>query len=337
MVINMKSEILRILRTAGEECVSGQRLCEIFGVSRQAVWKNISQLKEKGFEIESVSNKGYKLISEPDILNSSAIESYLSKECICKKVEAFETIDSTNTKAKQLAELGEEEGTLIISDEQTAGKGRRGRSWCSKKGANIFMTLLIRPRIEPKYLSGITLLAAMSVATAIKDICDTEAKIKWPNDIVINKKKICGILTEMSSEMNYVNYAVIGIGINVNDDEIPQEIRKNASSIYLETDRKVNRNELAAKVVEKFDSYYKEFLKTNDLSALTDEYNSMLISMNSEVKVLYGMAETAKPEDEEIGIARGIDVDGSLLVETKEGIKSIVSGEVSVRGLYGYV
>lgn len=261
MVINMKSEILRILRTAGEECVSGQRLCEIFGVSRQAVWKNISQLKEKGFEIESVSNKGYKLISEPDILNSSAIESYLSKECICKKVEAFETIDSTNTKAKQLAELGEEEGTLIISDEQTAGKGRRGRSWCSKKGANVFMTLLIRPRIEPKYLSGITLLAAMSVATAIKDICDTEAKIKWPNDIVINKKKICGILTEMSSEMNYVNYAVIGIGINVNDDEIPQEIRKNASSIYLETDRKVNRNELAAKVVEKFDSYYKEFLK----------------------------------------------------------------------------
>ena len=241
MVINMKSEILRILRTAGEECVSGQRLCEIFGVSRQAVWKNISQLKEKGFEIESVSNKGYKLISEPDLLNSSAIESYLSKECICKKVEAFETVDSTNTKAKQLAELGEEEGTLIISDEQTAGKGRRGRSWCSKKGANVFMTLLIRPRIEPKYLSGITLLAAMSVATAIKDICDTEAKIKWPNDIVINKKKICGILTEMSSEMNYVNYAVIGIGINVNDDEIPQEIRKNASSIYLETDRKVNR------------------------------------------------------------------------------------------------
>ena len=296
-------------------------MCEIFGVSRQAVWKNISQLKEKGFEIESVSNKGYKLISEPDILNSSAIESYLSKECICKKVEAFETIDSTNTKAKQLAELGEEEGTLIISDEQTAGKGRRGRSWCSKKGANVFMTLLIRPRIEPRYLSGITLLAAMSVATAIKDICDTEAKIKWPNDIVINKKKICGILTEMSSEMNYVNYAVIGIGINVNDDEIPQEIRK----------------KLAAKVVEKFDSYYKEFLKTNDLSALADEYNSMLISMNSEVKVLYGMEETAKPEDEETGIARGIDVDGSLLVETKEGIKSIVSGEVSVRGLYGYV
>lgn len=199
------------------------------------------------------------------------------------------------------------------------------------------MTLLIRPRIEPKYLSGITLLAAMSVAAAIKDICDTEAKIKWPNDIVINKKKICGILTEMSSEMNYVNYAVIGIGINVNDEEIPQEIRKNASSIYLETDKKVNRNELAAKVVEKFDGYYKEFLKTNDLSALTDEYNSMLISMNSEVKVLYGMAETAKPEDEETGIARGIDVDGSLLVETKEGIKSIVSGEVSVRGLYGYV
>lgn len=333
----MKSEILRILRAAGNECVSGQSLCEAFGVSRQAVWKNITQLKDKGFEIESISNKGYKLKSEPDIINSPAIESYLPKNCICKKVETFETIDSTNTKAKQLAEKGEAEGTLIISDEQTAGKGRRGRNWCSKKGANVFMTLLIRPKIEPKYLSGITLLAAMSVATAIKEVCETEAKIKWPNDIVLNKKKICGILTEMSSEMNYVNYAVIGIGININDDEIPQEIRQNASSIYLETGRKTNRNELAAKVVEKFGDYYKKFLETKDLSAFTDEYNSMLISMNKEVKVLYGMAETAKPEDEEKGIARGIDRDGALLVETEDGIKSIVSGEVSVRGLYGYV
>lgn len=333
----MKSEILRILREAGDKCVSGQSLCETFGVSRQAVWKNISQLKDKGFEIESLSNKGYILKSEPDIINSDAIQSYLPGECLCRKVEAFDTIDSTNTKAKQLAEMGEPEGTLIVSDEQTAGKGRRGRKWCSKKGANVFMTLLIRPKIEPKYLSGITLLAAMSVAGAIKEVCDANTMIKWPNDIVLEKKKICGILTEMSSEMNYVNYAVIGIGININDDEIPDEIRQNASSIYLETGKKTNRNELAAKVIEKFDGYYKRFLETKDLSAFTDEYNSMLISMDKEVKVLYGMAETAREEEAETGIARGIDSEGALLVETKDGIKSIVSGEVSVRGLYGYV
>lgn len=125
----MKSEILRILREAGDECVSGQSLCESFGVSRQAVWKNITQLKEKGFEIESVSNKGYKLKSEPDILNASAIESYLPKDCICKKAVIYDTIDSTNTKAKQLAESGEPEGTLIVADEQTDGRGRRGRKW----------------------------------------------------------------------------------------------------------------------------------------------------------------------------------------------------------------
>lgn len=333
----MKSEILRILREAGESCVSGQSLCETFGVSRQAVWKNISQLKDKGFEIESVSNKGYILKNEPDIINSAAIQSYLPRECICKKVEAFDTIDSTNTKAKQLAEAGESEGTLIVSDEQTAGKGRRGRKWCSKKGANAFFTLLIKPKIEPKYLSGITLLAAMSVVEAIKDVCGIQSLIKWPNDVVLEKKKICGILTEMSSEMNYVNYAVIGIGININDDEIPDEIRENASSIYLETGNKTNRNKLVAKVIERFDGYYRKFLETKDLSAFTDEYNSMLISMNKEVKVLYGMAETARADEEEKGIARGIDGDGSLLVETKDGIKSIVSGEVSVRGLYGYV
>ena len=333
----MKSELLRILREAGDECVSGQSLCERFGVSRQAVWKNITQLKEKGFEIESVSNKGYKLKSEPDILNAPAIESYLPKDCICKKAVTYDTIDSTNTKAKQLAEAGEPEGILLVADEQTNGKGRRGRKWCSKKGANIFMTLLIRPKTEPKHLSGITLLAAMSVAGAIKDVCGADTKIKWPNDIVLEKKKICGILTEMSSEMNYVNYAVIGIGINVNDDDIPDELRKNASSIYLETGKITNRNKLTAKVVEKFDEYYKKFLETNDLSQVVDKYNSMLISMDSEVKVLYGMAETADPKEEETGIARGIDKDGALLVETKDGIKSIVSGEVSVRGLYGYV
>ena len=168
-------------------------------------------------------------------------------------------------------------------------------------------------------------------------MCGVDTKIKWPNDIVLEKKKICGILTEMSSEMNYVNYAVIGIGINVNDDDIPDELRKNASSIYLETGKMTNRNKLTAKVVEKFDEYYKKFLQTNDLSQVVDEYNSMLISMDSEVKVLYGMAETADPKEEETGIARGIDKDGALLVETKDGIKSIVSGEVSVRGLYGYV
>ena len=333
----MKSELLRILREAGDECVSGQSLCERFGVSRQAVWKNITQLKEKGFEIESVSNKGYKLKSEPDILNASAIESYLPKDCICKKAVTYDTIDSTNTKAKQLAEAGEPEGILLVADEQTNGKGRRGRKWCSKKGANIFMTLLIRPKTEPKHLSGITLLAAMSVTGAIKDVCGADTKIKWHNDIVLEKKKICGILTEMSSEMNYVNYAVIGIGINVNDDDIPDELRKNASSIYLETGKMTNRNKLTAKVVEKFDEYYKKFLETNDLSQVVDKYNSMLISMDSEVKVLYGMAETADPKEEETGIARGIDKDGALLVETKDGIKSIVSGEVSVWGLYGYV
>ena len=333
----MKKDILKILRETGENPVSGQMICEKFGVTRQAVWKNISQLKENGYDIESVSNKGYRLISEPDILYGPDIESRMSENCICKSVECYQSIDSTNTRAKQLAESGAEEGTLIVADRQTAGKGRRGRSWSSESNIGIYMSLIVRPSISPASVSGLTLISALALAKAIKSVCGVESHIKWPNDIVIGKKKICGILTEMSSEMNYIHYAVVGIGINANTQKFPDDIADKASSIMLESGKKVDRAELIAVTMELFGGYYQKFVEAESLEPFIEEYNEILANRDKEVRILYGMLEDVDKNKTECGIAKGIDSDGALIVETSDGIRKVVSGEVSVRGIDDYV
>ena len=326
-----------MLRSAGEEYTSGQVLCEKLGVSRQAIWKNILQLKEAGYQIESQPNKGYRLLESADRLVGADIESRLTPDCLCRRVECLETVDSTNTRAKQLAELGEPEGTLVVAEEQTAGKGRRGRGWASEPGIGIWMSLILRPQLKPQQAASVTLVAAMAVAKGIRECCGLETGIKWPNDVVINGKKICGILTETSSEPDYIHYAVPGIGINANTPEFPEELRDRATSIYLETGKKTDRNALIAAVMNAFSDYYRRYLETADLSLLKDEYDAMLVNMNREVLILYGMVEDADPEKSEKGVAKGIAPSGALLVETEAGLKEVLSGEVSVRGVYGYV
>ncbi len=331
----MKSEILRTLREAGDSFVSGQVLCEKAGVTRQAVWKNIAWLKENGFVIESVPNKGYKLVSSPPVIYAADIESRLSKNSICRKVESFDSINSTNIRAKQLAEDGAEEGTLVIAEKQTAGKGRRGRQWESEPGAGVYMSIVLRPGINPVNVPGITLVTALALVSSIKETCNAEPLIKWPNDIVLGGKKICGILTEMSSEMNYINYVVTGIGINANNRHFNKEIEKTATSVYLQTGKEVDRAQLAACTVDSFGTYYRKFEEAKSITPFIEEYNSLLASMDKEVKIFYGMEEDA--ERTETGRARGINKDGALIVDTKNGTEYVMSGEVSVRGLYGYV
>lgn len=326
-----------MLRSAGEEYTSGQVLCEKLGVSRQAIWKNILQLKEAGYQIESQPKKGYRLLESADRLVGADIESRLAPDCLCCRVECLETVDSTNTRAKQLAELGEPEGTLVVAEEQTAGKGRRGRGWASEPGIGIWMSLILRPQLKPQQAASVTLVAAMAVAKGIRECCGLETGIKWPNDVVINGKKVCGILTETSSEPDYIHYAVPGIGINANTPEFPEELRDRATSIYLETGKKTDRNALIAAVMNAFSDYYRRYLETADLSLLKDEYDAMLVNMNREVLILYGMVEDADPEKSEKGVAKGIAPSGALLVETEAGLKEVLSGEVSVRGVYGYV
>ncbi len=331
----MKSEILRTLREAGDNFVPGQVLCEKAGVTRQAVWKNIVKLRENGFIIESVPNKGYKLLSSSSVIHAADIESRLSKDSICRKVESFDAINSTNTRAKQLAENGAEEGTLVIAERQTAGKGRRGRQWESEPGTGIYMSIVLRPRINPVIVPGITLVTALALVHSIKENCNAEPLIKWPNDIVLGGKKICGILTEMSSEMNYINYVVTGIGINANNRHFHKEIEETATSLYIQTGKETDRAQLAACTVDSFGSYYRKFEEAKSITPFIEEYNSLLASMDKEVKIFYGMEEDA--EKTQTGRARGINKDGALIVDTKNGTEYVMSGEVSVRGLYGYI
>lgn len=325
-----KQDILAALRS-GEEYVSGQQLCEKFQVSRTAVWKRIKQLQEEGYEIEAVSNRGYRIISSPDILSAAEIESALATRWIGKKVLAFPTIDSTNTLCKKKGEEGEAEGLLVVADEQTGGKGRRGRSWNTPPGSAIAMSLLLRPQVRPERIAMVTLVAGMALAKVCRELYHLDAEIKWPNDVVIGGKKLSGTLTEMSAQMSMVNYIVVGTGINVNMDSFPEELSRTATSLYLETGKKQSRAQLLAALLHAFEEYYERFLQTEDLSLLREEYNDMLVSTGKTVRVL-------DPAGEYEGRARGINELGELLVEMKDGtIKNVYAGEVSVRGVYGYV
>lgn len=325
----MKEKILELLKQA-DGYVSGQMICEQLNVSRTAVWKNINALKREGYQIDSVNNKGYRLISEPDLLNEMRIREYLQTKWLAKKIIYLPVTDSTNTQAKKMGEEGAEHGTLVVTQCQTAGRGRRGRSWESPEG-NVYFTFLLRPEVEISRASMITLVAALAVAKAVDDVTGLDSKIKWPNDVVANGKKLCGILTESSSDLEYINYAVVGIGINVNQTAFPEEIAETASSLLLETGHTVDRGQLLGVFLNRFEQYYETFIQTEDMSGLKDVYNEKLVNCGREVKII-------EKDRERVLKALGIDNDGGLVVENSEGEReSIISGEVSVRGIYGYV
>lgn len=326
----MKEEILKMLRET-DGYISGQELCNKFGVSRTAIWKVMKQLKEAGYNIEAQQNKGYHIVSAPDVMDAAELKSIWKPKWVGCEILYFDSIDSTNTKAQELAEKGYPSGTLVVADKQIAGKGRRGRNWESPSGCGIFMTLMLKPDINPNNASMLTLVSALAVAKALADITGKDAKIKWPNDIVIDGRKVCGILTEMSAQFDYINNIVIGIGINVNNSSFPEEISATASSLrLLSGGKKYRRAEIIEKIMEYFEKYYSIFLETEDLFALVNEYDAMLVNMKRQVKVL-------DPKEPFEGTAMGITKTGELIVDTWESRKLVSSGEVSVRGIYGYV
>lgn len=325
-----KSEILTALRES-EGYVSGQELCEKLQVSRTAVWKKIKQLQEEGYEIEAVPNKGYRIVGYPDTITAEEVESRLSTKWMGHPVIYYEEVTSTNQVIKKLAEEGAPEGTLVTADAQHQGKGRSGRSWTMEPGTNIAMSLLLRPTLPPSQISMVTLVMGLAVASACRELYDLPVGIKWPNDVVIHGKKLCGILTEMSTELMAVNYVVIGTGINVNVTEFPEEIREKATSLLLELGYRIGRAELMALCVKYFETFYEKFLRTGDLSLLQEQYNELLLNRNRGVRVL-------EPGNEYSGMALGINKDGELLVEKEDGsVEAVYAGEVSVRGVYGYV
>ena len=326
----MKAEILSLLRERGSY-VSGQELCEHFNVSRTAVWKAVNQLEKEGYCIQAVQNRGYLLVSEDEVFGQNELESRMDTEWAGHPVSFYETINSTNLRAKLDADNGAPEGALVVADMQTAGRGRRGRTWSSPAGLNVYFTLILKPRYVPDKASMVTLVMALAVAEGIRETCGVEAGIKWPNDIVVNGKKVCGILTEMSVEKDFIHHVVIGVGINVGLQEFAPELADTATSLQAECGRKVPKAALVANIMKAFEKYYESFREKTDLSDLVDSYNKMLVNRGKTVRVL-------DPKGEYSGVAEGINELGELLVELPDGhVENVYAGEVSVRGVYGYI
>lgn len=281
----MKAKILSMLRGT-DGYISGQQLCEKFQVSRTAVWKVMEQLKAEGYQIEAVRNRGYHLEKAPDVITKTELESLLDTAWAGRNIFYFPETDSTNTQAKRLGDEGAAHGTLAVAEKQTGGKGRRGRRWESPAGSSIYMSILLRPDILPNQAPMLTLVMALSVAKAIQVCVGEEALIKWPNDIVVNGRKVCGILTEMSTEIQWINHVVIGTGINVNTENFPAEIAETATSLYLESGKRQKRSLLTAEILRQFERYYSLFLDAGDLSGIQEEYNRLLVNFGREVRVL---------------------------------------------------
>lgn len=316
-----------------DDHISGQQLCEQFQVSRTAVWKVINQLKEEGYQVEAVRNKGYRIIESPDVLTREELSVQIgdATRWAGQEIACFTETDSTNVRARKLGENGAAHGTLVVAEQQTAGRGRRGRGWESPAGSSIYMSLLLRPEFLPNKAPMLTIVMAYSVATALREQTGLDFRIKWPNDIVLNGKKVVGILTEMSTEIEYINHVVIGVGINVNTEAFPEEICATATSIRRESGKTWRRAELIAAILRQFEVQYERFVKEEDLAYLREAYDAVLVNCNREVRIL-------GEKDGYRAVALGIDDQGELLVRKEDGtVTSVYAGEVSVRGIYGYV
>lgn len=258
-------------------------------------------------------------------------ESGMHTEWAGRRLVFYETTDSTNVRAKHLAEQGAEHGTLVVAEEQTAGRGRKGRDWLSPSGSNLYFTLLLRPDCPADCAPMLTLVMALAVSEAIQQVCGVNAGIKWPNDLVAEQKKLCGILTEMELDGRQIRHVVIGVGVNVKKQSFPAELAERATTLEAAAGKTVERKLLLEKIMECFEADYRSFLRTGELSLLRQAYNSRLVNCGRQVRVL-------DPAGEYSGMAEGINERGELLVRTADGgIRQVYAGEVSVRGIYGYV
>ena len=325
----MKAAILKILRETGDY-VSGQEICEKLGVSRTAVWKVIRQLQEEGYQVDAALSRGYRIIDGPDVMTAEEVESLLDTEWAGKPVVYYPETDSTNIRIRHLGDEGAPHGTLAVADRQTAGRGRRGRTWESPGGSCIYMSILLRPDLAPEKAPMLTLVMACGVAEGIMDCADVKVQIKWPNDIIVSGKKLAGILTEMSTQVDYINHVTVGVGINVNVQNFPEEIQT-ATSLLSETGTQTKRAPVIAAVMKHFEENYKIFMQTEDMSGLMKKYSSLLVNQGREVLILEKDAEYK-------AYAEGINQKGELVVRREDGtVENICAGEVSVRGVYGYV
>ncbi|HOO12726.1 MAG TPA: biotin--[acetyl-CoA-carboxylase] ligase, partial [Bacillota bacterium] len=257
----MKERILMELNQNKQDFISGQYLSDRLGISRTAVWKYINSLKKQGYEIEAVPNKGYRLVTSPDVLIPEEVYPLLKTSVLGRKIIHSEKLASTSTLAKEIAPQ-QQEGTLVIAEEQTGGRGRLGRKWYSPRGGGIWASLILKPRIRPEKAYQLTQVAAVAVVKAIKETTGILAGIKWPNDIIINGKKVCGILTEMNAEADAVNHIILSIGLNVKPGEgdMPLDLKDKMTFLDVERGFGVSRKGLLAVLLGELEKAYHAFL-----------------------------------------------------------------------------
>jgi len=312
----LKKDILEILDK--NNYVSGEKIAEKLGVSRTAVWKQISTLKDMGYKINSVKNKGYKLLYRPDKPFDFEINKDIDTKVIGKKIEYFKSISSTNSYIKKNIEKKFSEGTIFVTDIQTDGRGRKNRSWSSKKGG-LWFSVVLYPDVSPNQGILITMAASISIYHAINEITGIKPTIKWPNDLLINNKKICGILTEFDAETDKINYAIVGIGINVNN-HIDKSLKNIATSIKEENNGTIQKVELLKEIIVNFDKYYLD-IKNQKNENIRKEWlkYSNIIGRRIRVKQNNNFYE---------GIVKNVDKNGFLILDLPKGEMRILSGDV---------
>lgn len=323
----MRKTIVEMLKSAGENFISGESIAGELGITRTAVWKHIQKLRESGYRILSRERHGYKLEDAPDLLLPSEIQVGLDTEIIGKTMEYFPTVESTNRTAKALAYHGAADGTIVVAEEQTGGKGRLERNFYSPRCKGIWFSVILRPKFLPHDAPKCTLMAAVAVAEAMKRF-NLKAGIKWPNDIMHDGRKLVGILTEITGEMGKITYIVIGIGINVNmnRDDFPEELRDVAASLSEMTGEELSRVEIFRAVLEEFDKLYRE-VSESGFDAVIERWHKYNVTLGKKVNVISagdgGETFTGKAVD--------LDKDGALLVETPQGLRTVYAGDVSIR------
>ena len=322
----LDEKILNILKDRIGSYVSGEEMCESIGVSRTAIWKWIEKLRLEGYDIEASPHLGYRLKSIPDSLIPIEIKWKLRTKILGKEIISYKKVSSTNDVAYELAEKGMAEGTCILAEEQTKGKGRHGRKWVSPQNVGIYLSCILRPNISPNEIPKFTLLAAVAVARAVRELTALDAMIKWPNDVVVNNKKICGILTEMKGEQDRVSFIIIGIGVNVNTSM--RDLPDTASSIKEELRRMgasnaLSRVELVKKILETLEKYYYR-MKKEGFRTIMEEWKNLTLMLGSRIKVIL-QNRTLE------GQAHDIDSDGALVVRLDSGmLERVSSGDVVI-------
>ena len=317
----MEEAVLNALRTRMGEFVSGEQISRVAGVSRTAIWKDIQHLRADGYKILSQPHAGYRLIASPDRLIPQELRWNLNTQRIGRAVYAYETTDSTMDVAHRLAAAGEPEGAIVVSEGQSKGRGRLGRSWLSPKGKGIYLSIILRPALQLDQIPFITLMTAVALARAVEAQTGLKPEIKWPNDLLFNGKKFAGILTELNAELNRIHYLVVGIGMNVNASKAP--LPAHATSVGQELGERVDRVALARAIFSQMDLAYSQFLEEGVQPTL-EGWRAFAGFLGKRIRVV----TEGRTVD---GQAMDVDSTGALLVRTDHGfIESISAGEVLV-------